>query len=123
MILITENFRYPSGQVASEETIVVKDRGAETLPDTWQDPAGTIPSPLETDSLGNLSFYIIAGNYDFEIRGLRIPFDAVAPTGGPGGGEPGAHTHVISDVTGLQTALNSKASAGTAAALALVLGG
>lgn len=89
MILVTENFKYPSGQSAVGETVVVKNRDLNTIPPTYDDAAGLVPSgPLVTDSVGNLSFYIAPGSYDFEVRGVRVPFDVEAPSSGTA-----AYTH------------------------------
>ena len=85
MILVTENFRYPNGQVAAGEAIEVYTRGTTTEPPIFEDEDGLVPAanPVVTDGVGNLSFYIAPGSYDFAIRGITVPFDVEDTTGAP----------------------------------------
>lgn len=78
MILVRENFKYPSGQVAAGQSIAVYDRGLSSQPSIYADEAGTVPqiNPVMTDAVGNVSFYIAVGAYDFSVSGVRVPFDA-----------------------------------------------
>lgn len=85
MILVTENFRYPNGQVAAGQAIEVYLRGTTTEPPIFQDPDGLVPAanPVTTDSVGNLDFYIAPGEYDFAVSGITVPFDVTDVVAAP----------------------------------------
>jgi hypothetical protein len=86
VILVRENFRYANGQIAAGQPIEVRLRGSATKPPLFVDPDGLVPktNPVLTDSVGNLSFYIAPGSYDFAVFGITVPFDvedgALAPS-------------------------------------------
>jgi hypothetical protein len=97
--LVTENFRYPSGQVASGASITVYTRGTTTLASLSSDVGGAValPNPLSTDAQGNLSFYVDPGSYDFYTQGARVPFDVETDAGGAP--EFYTHTQTIPNAT------------------------
>lgn len=79
MNLVTNNFRYASGQIAAGQLVNVYLRGTTTKPPIFQDEDGTVslPNPLRTDAVGNLWFYIDPGEYDFVAYDARVPFDVL----------------------------------------------
>lgn len=79
MNLVTQNFRYASEQVAAHQLINVYLRGTSTKALLYQDEDGLLAAsnPVRTDAVGNVSFYITPGNYDFEAFGVRVPFDSL----------------------------------------------
>ena len=97
MILVRENFRYPNGQVAAGQSILVYNRGTTVKPSMFTNEAGSTAAsnPILTDAVGNLSFYIAPGAYDFFVFGVRVPFDVDAALSVP------SYTHIqtISNAT------------------------
>ena len=82
-VLVRENFRYASGQVARQQDVEVVLRGTTTQAPLYQSALGSpVANPVRTDGVGNLSFYVEEGEYDFLVFGARVPFDADAPSGG-----------------------------------------
>jgi len=82
-----------------------------------QGPAGTVnladetPQPLGTASAGSA---IVAARAD-HTHAAVMPWTGL--TGVPSTFAPSSHSHVVSDVTGLQTALDAKQASGTYATL------
>lgn len=95
VFLVAENFRYPSGQMAAGQAIEIRLRGTATLANLFSDSAGATPktNPVTTDSVGNLSFYVAQGAYDFAVSGITVPFDV----------EPKAPTYVHTQTIPNQT--------------------
>jgi hypothetical protein len=82
-LLIHQNFRYASGQIADGEDVSIVGRGTLTEATLYPAAVGgaTLPNPLIADESGNISFYIDVGSYDYIVNGARIPFDAFEAEG------------------------------------------
>jgi hypothetical protein len=94
--LFTTTVRYANGQVARNQAVTIFNRGAETLPDLYEDAAATIPltNPLRTDYVGNLAFYLDPGYYDIEAYDVRVPFDITSIGDG---------SAIVAQVSGLES--------------------
>ena len=82
-ILVHQNFRYSSGQIASGEDVLIVARGTLTNATLYPSAVGstTLLNPLIADEIGNINFYIDVGSYDYLVNGARIPFDAFEAEG------------------------------------------
>lgn len=95
MILVTKNFRFQNGQPARDRPVDIYVRDTTTREPIFNDFLGLVPlpNPIRTDDIGNVDFYIDEGSYDFFAEGVRVPFDAISPSGG-GGLEPFVHPQI-----------------------------
>jgi hypothetical protein len=83
MFLITRGFFAATGVPAANRAIDVFERDDHvTRPPLFDLNLAPISNPAVTDDLGNLTFYIAAGEFEFHVNGYRIPFDTAAGGGG-----------------------------------------
>lgn len=83
MFLITRGFFSAAGVPAAYRAIDIFERATGTRPTLYDlDQITPLTNPIETDALGNLAFYINAGQFEFHVSGYRVPFDTNEASGG-----------------------------------------
>lgn len=77
MFLITRGFMTQSGKPAANRAIDIFRRDDHTTRPTLyaMDQLTPVSNPITTDELGNIMFYIGAGEFEFHVSGYRVPFD------------------------------------------------
>jgi hypothetical protein len=78
---------------------------------TWAAPAGGGSNPLPVGGTTGQSLLKVSGT-DFDVAWGAPTIDWAAVTGKPATFAPSAHSHIIADVTGLQSALDGKQASG-----------